>query len=176
LKNNIWKKEATILFVGYQAPGTTGHLITSGEKEIRIHGQNFKVKATIRRLGNYSAHADQQELLDWIIERGPVVGGLFLNHGDGDARAELRRLVAEKGWDIDKIYMPHFDESFELKAGSAKSKGRTPQRMDETALQRDWHNDYAAFLIQLDGQLEDETNLEKRRELIAKLKSVMPKA
>ena len=173
LKNNIWKKEATILFVGYQAPGTTGHLITSGEKEIRIHGQNFKVKATIRRLGNYSAHADQQELLEWIIERGPVVGGLFLNHGDDDARAELRRLVAKKGWDIDKIYMPHFDESFELSASSARSKGRAPQRMDESTLQRDWYNDYAAFLIELNNELENETNPEKRREMIAKLKTVI---
>jgi len=173
LKNNIWKREATILFVGYQAPGTTGHLITSGKKDIRIHGREFKVNAEIRRLGNYSAHADQQELLEWIVERGPVVGGLFLNHGDNEAREELRQLVAGKGWDIDKIHMPHFDESFSLKAGSASSKGRAPQRVDETVLQRDWYNDYAAFILELSNRLENETDQTKRRELIARLEMAL---
>jgi len=176
LKNNIWKREATILFVGYQAPGTTGHLITSGKKDIRIHGREFKVNAEIRRLGNYSAHADQEELLEWIIDRGPVVGGLFLNHGDDDARAELRRLVAKKGWDESKIHMPQFDESFELRAGTAASKGRAPARIDKTTLKSDWYNDYAAFMIDLDNRMDAETDPAMRRKLIKSLKSTMEQA
>jgi len=90
LKNNIWRPECTVLFVGYQSPGTLGSIIRSGKGDVRIHGKEFKVEATIRGIGNYSAHADQGELLDWIMERAPVAGGLFLNHGDDDARAELR--------------------------------------------------------------------------------------
>lgn len=173
LKNNIWKREATILFVGYQAPGTLGSVITSGKKDVRIHGREFKVNAEIRRLGNYSAHADQQELLDWVIERGPVVGGLFLNHGDDDARAEFKRLIAQRGWDQDKIHMPQFDESFELRAGSAASKGRAPARIRAEELQTDWHNEYAQLMIDINSQLAQETDPAQKRALVLKLKSAL---
>ncbi|CAN0600166.1 unnamed protein product, partial [Laminaria digitata] len=76
LRNNITKDKATVLFVGYQAPGTLGHYISNGAKDVRIHGETYTVRAAIRSIGNYSAHGDQGELIDWIMERGPIVGGL----------------------------------------------------------------------------------------------------
>ena len=79
LRNNLYKKDATVLFVGYQAPGTLGSFILAGEEDVRIHGREVKVNARIRRIGNYSAHADQGELIAWIKERLPVHAGLFLN-------------------------------------------------------------------------------------------------
>ena len=66
-------------------------------KDVRIHGKEFKVRAAIRRIGNYSAHADQGELADWITERSPVVGRLFLNHGEDDARRALARPARRAG-------------------------------------------------------------------------------
>ncbi len=162
LKNNIWRKQATILFVGYQAPGTLGHIITSGAKRVRIHGKEYRVTAEIRRLGNYSAHADQGELIQWIMERGPFTGGLFLNHGDDDARATLRDLLGERGLDVDRIMAPSFDESFELVAGGAAvSAGKLEPRIEESQIQRDWYNDYADFILQLDEMLETTTRQEK---------------
>jgi len=67
LKHNIYRPECTVLFVGYQSPGTLGHIISSGAKQVRIHGAEYKVRASIRKLGNYSAHADQSELIEWVV-------------------------------------------------------------------------------------------------------------
>ncbi|MEL6920184.1 MAG: MBL fold metallo-hydrolase, partial [Pseudomonadota bacterium] len=82
IKNNIWKRNATILFVGYQAPGTLGHVITSGADMVRIHGKEYVVNAEVRRLGNYSAHADQGELIDWVEENPASNWGAFQNPVD----------------------------------------------------------------------------------------------
>lgn len=173
LKNNIWRPECTVLFVGYQAPGTLGSIIRSGKQDVRIHGKEFRVAATIRAIGNYSAHADQGELLDWIMERAPVAGGVFLNHGDDEARAELRRLLGERGMDTGTILMPQFDESFDLTAGTPKSKGRAAPRIADEALKTDWYNDYAAFMLALGNAMEDEANDGRRREILAALDATL---
>ena len=195
LKNNIWGHKNTILFVGYQAPGTLGQIISSGASDVRIHGKEYKVNADIRKLGNYSAHADQGELIEWLVERGPVSGGIFLNHGDDDARTVMRDLLAEKGFDKNDIYMPQFDESFELVAGSPQSKGRdgkadvskdragkpvslskTTKRIEPEELLQDWYNDYAALIVALTNRLENETDHGQRRKLIARLRKLVDEA
>jgi metallo-beta-lactamase family protein len=173
LINNIWRRESTVLFVGYQAPGTLGHVLTSGVKDVRIHGKEFKVRAAIRRIGNYSAHADQRELADWIIERSPVVGRLFLNHGEDDARRALRDLLSERGIDLEKIVLPAFDEHYELVAGTAESKGRAAKRIDDRALERDWHSDYAVFILRLAGHLEGTTDPNERTRIIGRLQEAL---
>jgi metallo-beta-lactamase family protein len=180
LKNNIWKREATVLFVGYQAPGTTGAHILSGASDVRIHGKEFKIRATIRSIGNYSAHADQSELIDWILERGPVVGGLFLNHGNDEAREELKRLLSDRGIEKGKIWLPHFDESFDLSAGTPQSKGRAKDepgsvraRFDEAELNRDWYTEYAKFSIELSNALEEAESDAERQAILGRLKDVL---
>ena len=173
IKANIWRPESTILFVGYQSPGTLGQVISSGAADVRIHGRMFKVRASIRRIGNYSAHADQSELIEWIGERAPVVGGLFLNHGENDSRAELKRLVVKNGITEDKVILPAFDESFELVAGSAISKGRRAERVNEAVFERDWHNDYAAFVLALSNRLQATGAAEDRSKLIARLSATL---
>ena len=170
LKNNVYRSQCTILFVGYQSPGTLGHIITSGAKDIRIHGQHYAVNAEIRRLGNYSAHADQGELIDWIVERGPASCGLFLNHGDDDAREVLSELLAKRGIEADKIFRPQFDETFQINAGcAAKSVSIPKPRVQPSQLQRDWHNDYAAFMVELSSKLNEIESAEDRQALIARL-------
>ena len=147
-----------------------GHIITSGAKQVRIHGRQYKVNAEIRRLGNYSAHADQGELIDWIVERGPANGGLFLNHGDDDAREILSELLIKRGIDGDKIFRPQFDETFQIVAGSsAKSVSRPEPRVDASQLQRDWHNDYAAFMLELSAKLNEIDSAKDRQALISRL-------
>ncbi|MEL6437443.1 MAG: MBL fold metallo-hydrolase, partial [Pseudomonadota bacterium] len=179
IKNNIWKRDCTILFVGYQAPGTLGHVITNGADMVRIHGKEYVVNAEIRRLGNYSAHADQGELIDWILERGPIAGGVFLNHGDDDAREELTRLLGERDIDPDTIHMPQFDETFDLVAASAdakgrvKSKGKVAERIAHDELLTDWNNDYAAFLVALTQRLTAAESDADRRALIKQLQGAL---
>ena len=170
LRNNIYRSESTILFVGYQSPGTLGHIITNGAEQVRIHGKQYKVNAEIRRLGNYSAHADQGELIDWIVERGPANGGLFLNHGDDDAREILSELLIKRGVDGEKIFRPQFDETFQIVAGtSAKSVSRPKPRVEASQLQRDWHNDYAEFMLELSSKLNKIDSAQDRQALIGRL-------
>ena len=173
LKSNIWRTNSTILFVGYQSPGTLGHIITSGAKAVRIHGKQYNVRANIRRIGNYSAHADQGELIDWILARTPMVGGLFLNHGEDYARAGLRDKLADEGIDRDLIILPKFDERFELVAGTARSKGRVADRIEDEALRGDWFDEYAAFTLALDTRLDEMDDDHQRLELMARLKAAL---
>ncbi len=173
LANNIWRPEATVLFVGYQSPGTLGHIITSGAKSVRIHSKECQVNASIRRIGNYSAHADQSELIEWVMERSPVVGGLFLNHGDDDARTVFKGELVARGLRPEAIFCPQFDERFELIAGSAESKGRVAKRIVESALQRDWYNDYAAFILDLAARMELASSPQERSDIIAKLQGIL---
>jgi len=63
LKDHLWRPDSTILFVGYQVPGTLGHLIRSGTERVRIHGEEVAVRARIRSLEGYSGHAARGELL-----------------------------------------------------------------------------------------------------------------
>lgn len=173
LKANIWRKQSTILFVGYQAPGSLGNIITSGARDVRIHGKEFKVRASIRQIGNYSAHADQGELCDWIMERTPVPGGIFLNHGDDDARTVLREKLGELGLEIEQIFLPAFDEIFELTAGSAASKGRQEKRVGEDSFISDWHNEYAIFTLELANQLEQAATDRDRINILEKLSQTL---
>lgn len=173
LRYNIYRPECTVLFVGYQSPGTLGHIITSGAKEVRIHGASYKVRARIRQLGNYSAHADQPELLDWILQRCPITGGLFLNHGEDDAREMLRSLLVDKGLDAQRMYLPTFDETYELLPGTRPlSKGAPTPRLDVAHTAHDWHNDYAEFMLGLTTTLEQSTETE-RYELLKRLKETL---
>jgi len=172
LKNNIWRAESTVLFVGYQSPGTTGSHIRSGADEVFLHGKKFSIEATIRSIGNYSAHADQSELLDWIIERLPVAGALFLNHGDDDARETLTGLLAERGLAREKVFHPTFDERFELAIGTPESKGRVAERVDPELLVPDGRGDHARFALAL-GQRLGALDATAGKALIERLEAVL---
>ena len=78
LRNWLWHTGATVLLVGYQAQGTLGRILQDGAREVRIMGEQIRVGAAIRSLDVYSGHADAQELVEWIAERQPVRGTIFL--------------------------------------------------------------------------------------------------
>ncbi|MGI9451720.1 MAG: MBL fold metallo-hydrolase RNA specificity domain-containing protein, partial [Geminicoccaceae bacterium] len=174
LRNNLYKANATVLFVGYQAPGTLGSLILGGEEAVRIHGQEVAVKARIRRIGNYSAHADQGELIQWVKERLPVHAGIFLTHGDDDAREVLRNQLAAEGMGAEKIFMPGLDEHATLKAGERPTvrKEKRP-RVAPADMATDWYNDYASLLLKLGKELESMQDGDKRRVLLANMRALL---
>ncbi|NLU46587.1 MAG: MBL fold metallo-hydrolase [Syntrophomonadaceae bacterium] len=93
LKHNLWRPECTILFVGYQAQGTLGRRIVEGEKLVRIHGEQVAVKADIRSIEAYSAHADQAGLLNWLKHFITAPKGIFLVHGEEQGQQVLAELI-----------------------------------------------------------------------------------
>jgi len=83
-KHNIWRNNAHILIVGFQAKGTLGRALVDGAKTIKLWGETVQVNAKIHTVGGFSAHADQQGLLDWydgFDNKPPIV----LVHGEEEA-------------------------------------------------------------------------------------------
>jgi len=89
LAQNLDRRESTILFVGYQAEGTTGRRIRDGAKLIRLFGKDFDVRAHVAVLDSFSAHADRTEILDWLGKFRKFPETVFLNHGEGTATESL---------------------------------------------------------------------------------------
>lgn len=103
-----------VLFVGYQAKGTPGHrlqLIAEGKVEpvINMDGRDIEVRAMIRSIGGYSAHADQKDLLNFVKRMRKWPSQIRIIHGESKARASLKteyeKLAAEKGAKIE-VVMP----------------------------------------------------------------------
>ena len=105
--------EATIVFVGYQAAGTTGRRILDGEPEVKIMGQWVPVRCRIAKIGGFSAHADWAEVLRWLqgMQGSPPLM-TFLTHGEPEAAAAMAEHIKEKlGWNV---HVPQYGEHVEL--------------------------------------------------------------
>lgn len=80
----------TILFSGYQAAGTRGAAMLGGARTIRIHGQDVPLRAEVAALSSLSAHADYEEILDWLRQAPQAPRTTFVVHGDPDAAMAMR--------------------------------------------------------------------------------------
>jgi metallo-beta-lactamase family protein len=171
LANNLPRSNATVLFVGYQAPGTLGQIILSGAKTVRIHGEQIPVRARIRSVGNYSAHADHSELMAWITARLPAHGAIFLTHGEDEERNALRQALLASGVAGDQVIMPLLDDAVELQSGGVRTVVE-PQarRIDLSELNADWHNAYSSFIIDLSNRLQAAPTDAERVKLMLGLK------
>jgi metallo-beta-lactamase family protein len=171
LVNNLPRANATVLFVGYQAPGTLGQIILSGAKTVRIFGEEIPVRARIRSMGNYSAHADHSELMAWITGRLPAHGAIFLTHGEDEERNALRNALLASGLAGDQVIMPLLDDAVELQAGGTRTMvAPQARRLDLNQLNADWHNAYSSFIIDLSNRLQAAPTDEERLQLMAGLK------
>lgn len=175
LRNNLPRANATVLFVGYQAPGTLGQIIQSGAREVRIHSELVPVRAQVRSLGNYSAHADHSELVSWVTKRLPAHGAIFLTHGEDEERAALKQaLMHEDGLASDQVITPLLDDAFELRAeGIAGVEHPAQRRVDLAQVTSDWHNAYAGFIIDLSHQLQTAPSDAQRNAIMAALKATL---
>ena len=101
LVNNITKHQNTIMFVGYQAVGTLGRRILDGEKQVRILGQQCQVNARVARVNGFSAHADKEELLNWLSNLKRPPKKIFVVHGESESAAHFADFIGEKtGWPV----------------------------------------------------------------------------
>ncbi len=101
LKNYISEPKNTIMFVGYQAIGTLGRQIVDGEKEVRILGEKRIVRANIVKISGFSAHADKNELLNWLKHLKKTPKKVFVVHGEESSSESFAKFVRkEMGCDV----------------------------------------------------------------------------
>jgi len=86
----------TIVITGYQAEGTRGRKLLNGTREIKIYGHYYPVRATILQIEGLSAHADQQDLLNWLSALESAPKRIFLLHGEDRSADELRIRINER--------------------------------------------------------------------------------
>ena len=96
LAKNISRPECTILFVGYQAVGTLGRQILDGAKSVRIHGQQYPVRARIAQIQGFSAHADRDELMKWLSKLSVNPRHIFITHGETESAEQFSKFLHEK--------------------------------------------------------------------------------
>ena len=112
LFHRLGQPGTTVLFVGYQAEGTLGRALVSGEREVTVLGEPITVRATIRQMESLSAHADADELMAWLATAPKPPLGVFLTHGEPAAQEALAdRVRKELGW---TVRIPDQDEVAEV--------------------------------------------------------------
>ncbi|HBI14656.1 MAG TPA: MBL fold metallo-hydrolase [Desulfobulbaceae bacterium] len=108
LKQNLWRKEASVVFVGFAAQGTPARRIIDGEKSIKIFGEEISVRARIHTIGGFSAHADQKELLAWHRQTGRPAT-TFLVHGEEKIIAKFAGLLSGT-----RVEMPDLHQVYDI--------------------------------------------------------------
>jgi len=112
LKNNIEDPKNTILIVGYQAAHTLGRRLLERQKQVKIFGETYKVKARVKALNGFSAHANASELVEMTAPLSSRVKHLFLVHGELDQAEALAERMCRNGFD--KISIPQSGDSFTI--------------------------------------------------------------
>lgn len=113
LKHNLWKKNSSIVFVGYQAEGTLGQRIRDGAKKVKLFGEEIHVNAEIYNVEGFSGHADKNGLLNWLKGFKEKPCRLFIVHGEGQAKEDFAKEV-EQQLGIECI-IPEYNEVYEIK-------------------------------------------------------------
>lgn len=114
LKHNLWRKESSIVFVGYQAEGTLGRRIVDGEKNIKIFGEEIYINAEIYDVEGFSGHADKIGLLNWLKGFKYKPKKVFIVHGEANAKEEFAKEV-EHTLNM-KCIVPQYETIYDIKA------------------------------------------------------------
>ena len=112
LKHHLWKKNSSVIFVGYQAEGTLGRSIKDGIKNVKIFGEKIQIRAEIHSIEGFSGHADQGELLDWLRNIKNPPKKIFIVHGELDASTHFAHMIRDE-FGIETV-VPSLNESFNL--------------------------------------------------------------
>ncbi len=121
LKHNLWRKDCTILFVGYQAADTIGRKLVDGASKVRLFGEDIAVHANITNLDGISGHADRDMLIGWLSHMTHTPKTVFVNHGDDQVCDSFASLVSEKlGF---PAIAPYSGDGYDLITGDCFQKG-----------------------------------------------------
>lgn len=169
----LWREEATVLFVGYQAQGTLGRVLQEGASRVRIRGEEVRVRARMRTLDLYSGHADGPELKAWLTDRVPVRRGVFLVHGEEPALEALQASLADVG-QAPRATIAELDEVYDLTDQKpARVDHPEPRLPRASAGHRDWHNEYAALLLEINDALEQAADKKAKAVLIRRIRRAL---
>ncbi len=175
LRNWLWRPEATILFVGFQAQGTLGRILLDGAPAVRIQGDEVKVRARLRSLDLYSGHADGPELVRWIEERRPIGGRVFLVHGEPASLAGLEERLATS-LAAGQVVRPVFDDVWELSRTDAVrvEAGAPPPRLRPDQVARlDWHNELSQLILDIGQELDHAADERSRKVVLRRLRRAL---
>jgi metallo-beta-lactamase family protein len=151
LKHHLWRPGTSLVIVGFQAQGSTGRQIVDGAKQVRLFGETVSVKAKVFTIGGFSAHADQNDLLEWAghFESNPKV---FLVHGEPAASESLAAKIRERlGLNV---YIPKWKERLVLKPREV-----VVEEAAEPEALPDWRTAMFNAIVDLENHVK---NLKKR--------------
>ena len=175
LKHNLWRRESTILFVGYQALGTLGRKIVDGAKTVKIFGEEIGINAEVRYIEAFSGHADKNGLLNFIETFSDKPKQIYLVHGDEDAQLELSGEIQKRfGIPVD---IPNRGDVFEIDADRIRKSAelRSPNenqyiRLEVIEKMDTLREELEEMTSIVSSDLKQETNDEKVKEIVEKLK------
>ncbi len=112
LMRRLPRPRNSVVFVGYQAEGTRGRALQNGNDKIKIHGKQVKSAAAIETISDFSAHADYNEILNWLGNFEKAPRKTFIVHGEPESSKNLKKLIDDKfGW---FTHIPVYEEVVEL--------------------------------------------------------------
>ncbi len=120
LKHNLWRKECTVVFVGYQAEGTLGRRLLDGVKSVKLFGEEIAVQARIVNFHGLSSHADRDGLLRWIHAFTPKPKEVFVVHGEAEVTERYAQTLREEGF---SAHSANYEEVYDLIAGRMIAPG-----------------------------------------------------
>ena len=130
LKYNLWRAESTIVFVGFQSPGTLGRTLLDGAKSVKIFGEEIAVRAEIENFKGLSSHADRDHLLEWARSfENPA--HFFVVHGDREVAPYFADSLERLGL---SAHAPQYTEVYDLAAGRMLDPGYLPERRTATPM------------------------------------------
>ncbi len=154
LKHNLWRSECSVVFFGYQAEGTLGRRLVDGEKKVTIHGEAVEVRAQIHTMDGFSAHADRNELLDWLSHFEILPVKIFITHGEQQAALDFAQAVTERFGVAAEA--PAMGDMAELKGAAAVVEHREGFPLEQ---------DDAGLLVEINTRLQELALGQKREDL-----------
>lgn len=149
LKHNLWDPKSSVIFVGYQAEGTLGRMLTEGQKDVVLFGEAVHVNAEIYNLEGFSGHADKEGLLGWLSGFKVKPKQLFLVHGEMESKEALAASIRER-LGYDPVVVTGVSE-FELKKTEIVSK----EEIYEDAIDNEAVEATKQRIIEIHDQIEN---------------------
>ncbi|MHC1719562.1 MAG: MBL fold metallo-hydrolase RNA specificity domain-containing protein [Clostridiaceae bacterium] len=170
LKNNLWNEKSSIIIVGYQAEGTLGRSLVDGAKNVTIFGDRIHVNAEVYDLEGFSAHADKDELLEWLSGFKKLTRKIFLVHGEEGAKEAFAKTVKQTlGYDcivVEDVSEYNLEEGVRISSEGVKETIDTGTQMfrvkDKLA---QIHDEFDAILSNANLAAIEDISEEKRDQI-----------